>query len=522
MISSTFIGWIITLVFIAILALGFFIGFWRGLKRSALNIILAIVGVIIAFFVAPSITNAILGINITVDGTQTTLEGAVVELLRSDEDINKLMLANKNLEIFFSNLPRAIINVLIFILLTIAIQLVLYIVYKILALTCVKVKKDENKHRLSGGVVGVIKTFVVMVLAFMPLASLSKVANNLMTQADYGIVSTSEVNESKNGSLLSDKLPDNVENVVVGLENNLLTKMSGMFGLDNAMFDYYSSFQIDKEKLYIRKEVDNLYKIVDFGYQVSKADLNNVNFVKIRYDKVLNAVNDTTNSTLFKKVVAETLADIIINYKDYSFIADSSLAKDYSDVLDNIAVHLGEYDEEGNAYKYFQNDLVEIVNAFKVLGQSGIINEVLELKDDSIENIASVITKEENSYALENAIHRLLDINIIRDGIVTIAQKGIDAISTELDKIGANAEDWTEENWQEFSNSVVEIVDNFGNISSEIDMFKVIEDATILLDENKNYDINLITSRLGKLIDEIRSNKLLKTSEKTPIIDRKE
>lgn len=521
MVSSTFIGWMITLAFILILVIGFFIGFWRGLKRSTVNLVMAIVGVLVAFFVTPAITNAVLGINITVDGTQTTIQGAVVELLKSDPDIKTMMLANKNLEIFFTNLPKAVFNTVIFILVTIVVELILYIIFKILALTVFKVKKDEKKHKLSGGIVGLVKTFVVMLLAFMPFAGLTGVANNLMVQEDYGIVATAtlETNQEESGSYIEDKLPDVASNVIVGLENNMLIKMCGIFGLDNAMFDYYSGFEIDNEKLYIREEVDNVYKFVDFSYQLSKMDMKNVNFVKIRYDKILNAIEDTTNSTLFKKVVSQTLADLIISYEKYSFIADSPLATEYNDVLDNIKAKLEVLAEKGEEFKYFQNDLMEVVSAFKTLGQSGMINEIANLQDDSIENIAKIISKDENMNAIEKAIGDILDVNIVRDGITTFVQLGLDQVSSEFDKIDATTSDWSEEDWDNFTASVVKIVDDFGDITSEVNVFDVMQDATILLNEEKNYDINLITSKLGSMIDAIRSNKLLKTSDNTSIID---
>lgn len=519
MVSSSLIGWLISLVFIIILVAGFFVGFWRGLKRSTFNLIISIVGVLVAFFITPSITSSVLGIKITVNDTQTTLENTIVEALKSDKDISNLMQANKNLEVFFMNLPRALFNTLIFIVVTIAIELVLYIIYKVIAATLLKVKKDEKKHGLAGGIVGLVKTLIVMLLAFMPLAGLTGVANNLMTTENYGIVYTIDSTEVESKSILEDKLPEGATNVIVGLENNMLIKMCGIFGLDNAMFDYYSSFKIDDEKLYVRKEVEHVYEIVDFSYQISKADLSKVNFIKLRYDKVAKAVENTTNSTLFKKVVAETLADILIDYENYSFIVDSSIAKDYKDVLDNIKVHLEKY-EEGEVYKYFQNDLVEAINAVKVLGQSGILNEVLDLESQKIEDVAASLTTEENLIALENSISHILNVNIVRDGIVTIIQKGLDEVSSELDKVETTTESWTEKDWEDLKKSVVNIVDTFGDISNEIDVMEVLKDATMLLDDTANYDISLITSKLGVMVDETRNSKLLKTSENKSIIDK--
>lgn len=517
MMSSTLIGWLITIAFVLILVAGFLIGFWRGLKRSTVNLIISIAGVLIAFFVTPAITNAILGIKITVDGTQTTLQNAVVEILRSDNDINAMMIANKNLEVFFSNLPKALFNVVVFIVVTMIIEGLLYIVYKILAVTCLKRKEDEKKRAALGGIVGLVKTFVVVLFAFMPLASLTGVANNLMKQSDYGIAYTTDATVQESNSILEDKLPKGIKNLLVGLENNMLTKTCGIFGLDNAMFDYYSSFEVGGEKVSVREEVDNHYKVIDFVYQISNANLENINYLKLRYDKIQKAIEDTTNSTLFKKIVSQTLADVILNYEDYSFTSD--LSQDVVDVLEDIKTNLQVYADAGEEYKYFQNDLVNTVDALRALGQSGIINDVIDMPNSSFKDIAIIITSDENEQALETAIRKILDINIVRSCVVEIAQKGLEDISTELDQIGVSTDDWTDQIWQEVSDSVVNIINDFGDISSQVDVFEVLEDPTILLDETKNYDIKLITSKLGNMIDEIRANQLLETSDGSSIID---
>lgn len=512
--SSTLVGWLITIAFIVILVVGFFIGFWRGLKRSTVNLIGSVIGVIVAFFITPSITKVILGIQVIADGQSITLQALIVEMLKSDKDIKAMMLANKNLEAFFLNLPNALFNVIVFIFVTISIEIFIYIVYKILAVTVFKIKEDEKKHAVFGGIVGLGKTLIVMLLAFMPLAGLSGMASTLMVTENYGITTT-----AKNNSILEDKLPEGSADVISGIENNMLTKMCGVFGLDNAMFDYYSGFELDNEKLYIRKEVNNIYKIVDFSYQVSKADLKELNYVTVRYDKVFNAVEKTTNSTLFKKVLAETLADLIVNYKSYSFLADSQFAEDYAEILDNMGAHLQIFIDNGKTYKYFQNDLLEVISAVKAVGQSGMINEVLALEDASIEDVAGIITSEDYENALKNAITNVLNANIVRDSIVMIADKGLYQITTELDKIGVTTESWTEDAWDNFSSSVVNIVNDFGDIVSEVDLFKVLEDATVLLDKDENYDINFITSKMGALLDEVRANPLLKNEEGKPIID---
>ena len=168
--SSSAIAWIVSIFFILILVAGFFIGFWRGLKRSTANLIIAVVGAIVAFFITPPITNAIMGITVQVDGSSVTLGQAIVESIKNNQEIAVIIDRNPSLELFFERLPSALANVLVFIVVTALVELVLYIIYKIIAMTALKYKEDEKKHRVWGGAVGLVKTFLLTIFAFMPLA----------------------------------------------------------------------------------------------------------------------------------------------------------------------------------------------------------------------------------------------------------------------------------------------------------------------------------------------------------------
>ena len=263
--SASAIGWIVSIVFIVILVIGFFIGFWRGLKRSTASLIFGLVGALLAFFLTPVITNAILGINITVNGTQTSINNYLVEMIKSaSEDIEALVNANPNLESFFAQLPSALANVVVFIVLTAVVELIMYIIYKIIASIFLKYKPGAKKHRITGGVVGAIKTLIIVVFAFMPLSALIGTLNNIIYEDTYFVeqvqsdttVANAEdgeiiiddgesedqagegqqegeqaTEETKLNSLIDEYIPSEVKNVISGLENNALIKISKVFCL---------------------------------------------------------------------------------------------------------------------------------------------------------------------------------------------------------------------------------------------------------------------------------------------------
>lgn len=525
--SSTIVALIVSLVFVVILVLGFFVGFWRGLKKSTANLVISIVGAIIAFFITPVITNAIMGINIDYNGQTTSLGQMIVIAIKENPDIANIINNNPNLEAFFANLPSAVANTIVFILLTIAVEIVIYIIYRIFACFFFKTKEGEKKHRLFGGLVGLAKTFVITLFAFMPLAGLIGVLNTYTYSDTYIIESVATYSEEQvdNGDksgengILGEYVPDQVVQVIRGFEDNMLTKICGIFGLDNATFDYLSKFQIENENIYIRQELEDYYKIADFALQVSKED--NLKFSNIDYDKVEISINNVVDNGLFKTVVCDLVADILVNYENYPFISDNQSFQEYSDVINEIGKNLSLHEDEEKGYQiYFTNDINQIFATFKTLGQNGIIDQIISLEDKSIENVLNVLTNEQNSEKFEQSINSLLKVNLIRDGIEPIVQRGVDEILEGSDKIDVDTSSWTEQDWTDLSSSLVNVVNDYSKISNQIDLNTLLSDATILLDKQANYNINEILTSTGSLIDEIRSIKLFKNAQGQSIFDK--
>ena len=210
---------------------------------------------------------------------------------------------------------------------------------------------------------------------------------------------------------------------------------------------------------------------------------------------------------------------MIINYEDYDFIDDMDLSIEVTDTLDDIGKDLKQYVSENKTHEYFKNDIDKIINTLKILGQSGLINDAILLNDVSIDSVSSLISKENNANAVSNAISSIFDINMVRCSTDTLVNYGIEYLSSDVDEISATTKNWTDEDWEEFKTSLSNIVLDFGEISQKVDVVEVVEDATVLLDTNKNYDIDRVTHLLGKMLDEIRANKLLKTSDNKSIID---
>ena len=78
---------IIDVVFFVLLGLGFLEGFLLGVKRSSLELGISIAGIIIVALITPVVTDAILNIQITANGTTSSLKTFIINMLSSNPDV---------------------------------------------------------------------------------------------------------------------------------------------------------------------------------------------------------------------------------------------------------------------------------------------------------------------------------------------------------------------------------------------------------------------------------------------------
>ena len=523
--SATAIAWIVSVFFIVILIAGFFVGFWRGLKKSTANLIFSVVGILVAFFVTPAITNAIMGIQVTYDGQPTTLNQMLVEMLRDDQTIASLIDRNPNIVTLVQGLPGALANTVVFILVTLAIELVIYIIYRIVASTALKPKEDESKHRWWGAGVGLVKTFLLTLFAFMPLAGLIGVYDTLKTNESFmvSVESSSEMgSQNLNASLIADNVPAELDEILTGLENNALIKICGVFGLDNATFDYLSKVKVEDNNVYIRKEIETIYPIANFVYQMQSEE-QDITFAKFDYEKLEEYVNSFVDGGLFKGIVVDLANDIIQNYQEYSFLDSLVDDENVREVFSSLQTGLAEYSENHEMLEsYFVHDVKEMFSTVKVLGQSGMLDQMVAVSgEDSLNQVLDILVADNNITTSEEALNSALDVNIVRDAIGPITKIALQSMLKDVDDINTDTSTWSEQDWDDLSISVVNLLKDYRDLSQEVDIMEVVSDPTILIgDEYTSAQLTNALTGVGSLIDEIRSIKLFQTTSGGSIIDR--
>ncbi len=562
--SVSAIGWIVSIIFIAILVIGFFIGFWRGLKRSTASLILGIVGIILAFFITPVVTNAILGINISVNGQSTTINNFLINYFREiNQDTQLIANNNPNFETLLAKLPSAVGNVIVFILLTIVVEIIVYIIYKIIALIFLKYKDGQKKHRLTGGVVGAVKTLIILVFAFMPLSSLIGLLNGMMNEQNYFIQTSSEStikndidsseknmnyedygislqnsqteneqsedetdvlddneqsqeeNVQTNGhNLLGDQLPSSVKNIIRGLENNALIKVSKVFGLDNYIFDYYSTINIDGQKVKLREEIANSYSLADFVYQIQTYynQNNTIDFASLDFEKIEKVLNKIVDGNLFESVIAPVITEIISNYEEYSFM--QGINSDYKLILNDLKDNLLELKSNEEKYQYISNDIKNLFSTFKILAKSEMINSFIS--SNSINETLQILTNEKNKTSTQKAFESLFSMNMIQDSISSVVKLAFEQILGEEVSDIDDSSQLTQEQWTDLSVSITQILENINNINNSLSggIENLIKNPEILFDQESETLQNLM-SELGLMIDRIKNIKLFQITTQT-------
>lgn len=523
--SATAIAWIVSVFFIVILIAGFFVGFWRGLKKSTANLIFSVVGILVAFFVTPAITNAIMGIQVTYDGQPTTLNQMLVEMLRDDQTIASLIDRNPNIATLIQGLPGALANTVVFILVTLAIELVIYIIYRIVASTALKPKEDESKHRWWGAGVGLVKTFLLTLFAFMPLAGLIGVYDTLKTNESFmvSVDSSSEMGaQNLNASIIADNVPTELDEILTGLENNALIKICGVFGLDNATFDYLSKVKVEDNNVYIRKEIETIYPIANFVYQMQSEE-QDITFANFDYEKLEEYVNSVVDGGLFKGIVVDLANDIIQNYQEYSFLDSLVDDENVREVFSSLQTSLAQYSENHVMLEsYFIHDVKEMFSTVKVLGQSGMLDQMVTVSgEDSLNQVLDILVADSNITTSEEALNSALDVNIVRDAIGPITKIALQSMLEDVDDINTDTSTWSEQDWDDLSLSVVNLLKDYRDLSQDANIMDVVSDPTILIgDEYTSAQLTNALTGVGSLIDEIRSIKLLQTTSGGSIIDR--
>ena len=475
---------------VLVLLCGFLTGFYRGLKRSSLHVLFAVVSVVVAFFITKPITNAILGININVDGSLISIGDYIVQLVSQNlVDLSYFDTAST----FIQQLPTAILSPIIFLIILLLVYLVMDIIYLIVARVSFGTKKaDFEKHkpwRWPSGAIGLCEAFLFMIVLFAPITSLTYTYEEIMTSpttAEY--VSPEGDNYLKTiKEYSSSALPETVNEVILSFNDSAIGVICSAGGFDDAMFDGLSSFSIDGESVGVRGELVNLAHTYD-EFVVVYNDIMSEDYTNLNITNLKNNLTMLIQNNLFKKVITDTVQDFIVNYDALKLeLGITNVPPELEEVIDFMQDKF--QDPNFSLYDYISSDLITALDVADNVISDDIMDKFSSLDTSNISAVINFALDEQT--LIQTSLNSLLTLNTVSD----VMPQLLELASTYLQESFPN-----EEGIEVGLNTSVNSTDLTSVVSS---VFKILNDVDVINEANNNqlFEIfnseNILESILG-------------------------
>ena len=504
------IKWVLLGVFILYLVVGFFIGLIRGFKRMIIHIAFSLISIVIAILLTKVITNAILGISISIHGEKMTVSGYILKLIEERIDITKF----KSVADFATSIPYAVASPVVFMIIQVLVYFLLDIIYLIVARVCLGKKKEEFKtkkpNRLLGALVGTIEGFVLMFMTFAPLTSLSNTAVALLYDDPNASASvSSSAITGPDGKLptinefAQDKLPAYVETYLNIFNDSVICKVCSVGGFNNAVFDYMSTVRVGGEKVVFRKDLANIARAYNDFTVVYNATIVDKDYT-VDTKRFHDSAEKVIDSGLFKAVVANTIKEVVVNYDEIKTEMSLNLPQLIEDVIYNMQPTFNQ--PNFNAYTYLKHDFMLGIDAGSDILTQGLIDEYKSLPDKKVDTLIDFLF--ENKASLKKDLKNLFNLNVVGDNFNLLTDKLEDYVrdavdSEDPDEIEFNTD---VEDRGEIIDDVFEAVDRV----QDINVGELIQGEGTIIDRVKNItNVDQKLIGIGEAVDAIRNLSIL-------------
>ena len=440
---------ILNILFAVFLVLGFIFGFMKGLKKSALRIAFFFVSVIIAGIITPYISRIILGIQITYEGELTSIEDIILSFINSSAQIAEITETSPTLATLIENMPVMLINLVTFVLLTYLVNLVGWVIYLVIASVFFKkpkatldengqkVKPKQKKWRLFGGLVGATQGLVLAFLTFLPLSGIVGMYTDLSTAQQVVAAANEDTNSnfSLSAQFINENVPVEVQEYLNAYSDSAISKVSGVFGLDDAIFNQVASVTVNDTKISLRDEVVNIANVYDNVGFLLDVDFSSFEAVKtLNYDNLLRAVDYIFNSNLLTTALPELV--------DYGFDKVLEMEEVQADpqYVELVEVIRDELSSDEGINENLKNDMVSVLNTAKIMADNQIFNQIPsegEITEENINEILNILSKD-NKKVFNEIIDNIFNSKVLNKGVLFGLNYGIDALESELRTLTGN------------------------------------------------------------------------------------
>ena len=419
---------------IVLLLLGFLIGFLRNWKKSLTRFIILLVCVLLSIFLAPVITNALVGNS--VEGTTISIfsfhidVGDLLSSLINNPDItNDLMGANETTNQLISALVRVVANLAVFLVMFLVLYLLSLLVYAIVfAILSSRRKKKGIKVEKNGkywglktlsGFIGMVGMMFIAFVFMIPAFGVLKICSYLQTGDSGNTASAYSVQsylgdsfqQQDNNNPVSTYIDKAVE-IKKTYDDSFLGKSLNIFGiskLGELSFGYLTSVTVTNSSGSLRFDLCNELGSIIAVYNTYNEEFSNGKFdfsdnddienVKDLYDKAVK-------SEVLKKYLTELLPKLSQKWAapDGKFLGISCPGGNYKDiVIDTIEIFDTNNIEEITTNVKALLDAVKVANNYQLLQALGEDGDIMKF-----------FTKAENENFISEFVLKLVSTNKLK------------------------------------------------------------------------------------------------------------
>ena len=431
--NASLIPTIVLSLFLLCIIVGFVFGWCRGFSKALLRFIIVVAVSVLAFFVVPAITTAVLKMdiskfNINIDGVQVlTLGELVSDLLAKIPFMEDLIQSSPTFEAVITLAPQIIVNVVLFVLFFFLFKWVSMIIYWIFAgiFFSKKKLKDKDRHKFVGAVIGAVQGLIVALVVMIPVFGMVETtrpvveAMKVEQSAPANQNSFNEVyvaDDSNNSNNSNSQTIDQLSQVgneaskyIEVFDKTWIVKVFSTLKLKDlsvSMFDYLTTVENKSLKVSLRKEVNTIAKVYPHVAPLLEGtiDLEQAQ----TYESLHGAIDELYESKIVSGIVEEIVPVAAARWLDGERfcdfsrpnLGDASMNKMFNALLLNLST------SDGASLKV---DLLTTVDIMKELGKSGLIKCFMDNGD-----IMEVLTLPKNDDLISNIIDIALESSTIK------------------------------------------------------------------------------------------------------------
>ena len=543
---SPFVVSLISNIFLGVvLVIGFLVGFKRGIKKSGLRLAFFVVSTVLAFFIAPPISNALMGIQLTVDGQTMALGELIVHYLSQIEGAGEVVTEGSAIAIVAERLPVVLINLVVFMLLFLLLDFIFWIVYKIVAhfvfkkrkttkagekiytikegqaVELVEVDEKPKKYGILGALVSTVQAFFFAFFLLLPVSGVVSLVREVSyarpDTATQSVQAVSADDQTQNLTALGSFVEENVPSLLSYLDaydTSVLPVITQVLGFQDLCFDGISSTSVDGERLVLRKEVVSISSVFEVYDYISKFDFELGSYADLDFD-MLNGVVDTLFESGLIRYAGPEATALALDLVSQNINLESELISN-EEVVDLVLAVRDGILENGTA-DALEADLKALLSSVEMLCKNGVVDTFMAEDTESALNIltandASLLKNLLTTLTSSNSVKRVLvgGVNIALSAVETQLESSFEVESVNLDRVDLSKMDWT---------SVTDDVSYM--VTEGVDLYSAIQDFdTSSLDTMLAGDYSYILSKLANVLDRAQNSKLVTTTVNgTNVID---